>query len=189
MDVHQRLKDKTKAYHQQIERASLINQLMSDSINIANYQLLLKKFHAYIQPCEKAICASSWSSLLDAREKTSRLTNDLLDLGTSTKRKCQALPPLNSKEDILGYLYVLEGATLGGQIIAKRLHDRLGLTAQHGARYFNAYGPDTMKMWLAFCHLLNQANTLQEQHIMAAAARTYTTLIDCLNQEWTSHDH
>lgn len=188
MDVHQRLKEKTQIYHQQIEHASLINQLTNNSINKANYQILLKKFHAYILPCEKAILRSSWSSLLDNREKTSHLASDLLDFGTSNKTIYQVLPPLHTREEILGYLYVMEGATLGGQIIAQLLQDRLGLTVQNGARYFNGYGADTLKMWGDFCHVLNQVNTQQEQQVLVSASMTYTLLIDRLNEEWNSSE-
>lgn len=183
MDVHQRIKEKTQVYHQQIERSPLINQLMNASINMADYQILLKKFHAYILPCEHTILNSSWPSLLDGREKTSRLTNDLLDLRTSNKMQCKVLPPLITREDILGYLYVIEGSTLGGQMIAKVLQDRLGLTAQYGARYFNGYGPDTIKMWTEFCQILNQENPLQEQQVLVSASMTYTILIDWINQD------
>jgi heme oxygenase len=72
MDVHHRLKEKTKAYHQQIEQTLLLNQLMNGSINLAGYHELLKQFHAFILPCETIILSSSWPSLLDNREKTSR---------------------------------------------------------------------------------------------------------------------
>lgn len=188
MDVHQRLKEKTYTYHQEIERGPLINQLINDSINMADYHILLKKFHAYILPCESAILSSSWSSLLDNREKTGKLTSDLLDLEIYNNRQYQVLPPLHTREEILGYLYVFEGATLGGQIIAKVLKKRLGLTAKYGAKYFNGYGPDTIKMWLDFCNILNQANTVQEPQILASATITYTLLINYMNQDWSSSE-
>lgn len=183
MDVHQQLKEKTQVYHQQIERAYLIDQLLHASINLTGYQLLLKKFHAYIAPCENRILTSSWSSLLHGREKASRLRRDLLDFGISDNSKCQALPPLTSQEEIFGYLYVMEGSTLGGQIIVKILQNKLGLTAQYGACYFNGYGSDTLKMWTEFCHLLNQVNREQVPQILGSASRTYTTLIDWINQK------
>ncbi len=166
-----------------------MNQLINASINLADYHLLLKQFHAYILPCESSILNSSWPSLLDGREKTSRLISDLLDFGITDNKQCQVLPPLMlppliTREQIIGYLYVIEGATLGGQVIAGILQDRFGLSAQYGARYFNSYGSDTMKMWGDFCDLLNRVNALQEQQVLVSASMTYTTLIDWMNQEW-----
>lgn len=181
-DVHQRLREKTKTYHQQIERTPVLYHLINESINLDSYHLLLKQFHAYILPCEASILTSPCSSLLDGREKTSRLINDLSDLKISNKKKCLELPPLTTREQVLGYLYVMEGATLGGQVIAKILQERLGLTALCGARYFNGYGEDTMRMWVEFCHLLNQVDVLQEEQVLVSASLTYTTLIEWINR-------
>ena len=183
MDLHQRLKEKTQVYHYEIERTPLLNQLVNASIDLAVYRVLLKQFHAYIMPCEATILSSSWSSLLEGRNKTSQLNKDLIDLGTSGITKCPVLPPLITREQIIGYLYVIEGATLGGQIIAKILEDKLGLTARYGARYFNSYGPNTMTMWVEFCHLLNQVKAPHEHQVIVSASMTYAALIDWFTQE------
>lgn len=189
MDVHQRLKDKTQVFHQQIERTPLFIQLMNGSIDMAGYHHLLKQFHAYISPCEKTIKNSPWSSLLHDREKTSKLITDLSDLRISNDMQCRALPQLTSREHILGYLYVMEGATLGGQIISKVLEHQLGVNAQYGAQYFNGYGSNTTPMWAEFCQTLNQVNPLEEQQVLISASMTYTTLIDWIYQECTSNEH
>lgn len=184
MDVHNRLKKKTQTYHAQIEQTPLLNRMMNTSIDMAGYHLLLEQFHAYICPCENIIRSSPWSPLLKNREKTNLLSNDFLDLGIDINTKnCLNLPPLTIKEEILGYLYVIEGATLGGQVIAEVLKKKLGLSSKHGARYFNGYCNKSAIMWIKFCHVLNQANPIQEQQILISASRTYTTLIDWLSQE------
>lgn len=187
MNVHQRIKENTQVYHVQIERTLLLHQLMNASINMADYHLLLKKFHAYILPCEKTIRHSRWSSLLKNRDKTPLLINDLSSLGiNNSRKKCLNLPPLITQEQILGYLYVIEGATLGGQILAKKLKKQLGVTDHCGAKYFNGYGNNSSVMWTEFCDIINQANALQEQYILSSASITYTTLIDWMNQ---GHGH
>lgn len=184
MDMHQRLKQETHGYHQQIEGTILLNKLANDSIKMSEYHLLIQKFHAYIMSCEACIHHSSWAALLEGREKTSKLTADLSDLKLSTNRKpCENLPPLITKEEILGYLYVMEGATLGGQINARILENRLGLTANYGARYFNGYGDNTRDMWYKFCDLLNNQNLMQQQPILFSATMTYTTLIEWMKLE------
>ena len=182
MDLHQRLKEKTQVYHHQIERTPLLNKLVNSSIDLAGYRILLKQFHAYIIPCEATILCSPWSSLLENRNKTSQLNKDLMDIGTPENIKCPVLPPLITREQIIGYLYVIEGATLGGQIIARILQDKLGLTPQYGARYFNSYGPNTKKMWDEFCHLLNQVKASHEHQVIVSASMTYTAMIDWFNR-------
>jgi hypothetical protein len=61
------------------------------------------------------------------------------------------LGPLTNPAQLWGCLYVIEGATLGGQIIIKKLSDHLGLTTSSGASFFDGYGPHTGSRWKAFC--------------------------------------
>ena len=60
-----------------------------------------------------------------------------------------------SRSDAFGVLYVLEGATLGGQIIARRLQAALGVTASTGGRFFQSYGPDVGPNWRRFVAMLD----------------------------------
>ena len=48
------------------------------------------------------------------------------------------LPVINSLGRLVGALYVLEGSTLGGQLISRQLNQHLGLTLNTGARFFTA---------------------------------------------------
>ncbi len=50
----------------------------------------------------------------------------------------------------IGGYYVLEGSSLGGQILSRELHNRLGLSWDRGGRYFAAYQLQTMKRWKQF---------------------------------------
>jgi light-regulated signal transduction histidine kinase (bacteriophytochrome) len=50
---------------------------------------------------------------------------------------------------VLGALYVLEGQTLGGAVLARRAAG-LGLTRQAGASFLDAYGPERGAMWRGF---------------------------------------
>lgn len=54
---------------------------------------------------------------------------------------------------LIGTLYAIEGATLGGQVISRHLQTTLGLTASTGARFFNGYGDtlSTQQHWQEFC--------------------------------------
>ncbi len=48
------------------------------------------------------------------------------------------LPVINSLGRLVGALYVLDGSTLGGQLISRQLNQHLGLTLNTGARFFTA---------------------------------------------------
>ena len=45
---------------------------------------------------------------------------------------------------------MLEGATLGGQIISRHVRRTLGLTPETGARFFHGNGARTADMWRTF---------------------------------------
>jgi heme oxygenase len=47
-------------------------------------------------------------------------------------------------------LYVLEGSTLGGQILTRQIHDQLGFTPEYGCQFFSRYGPRVYEMWKTF---------------------------------------
>lgn len=61
---------------------------------------------------------------------------------------CDVLPAVTSPERALGCLYVLEGSTLGGRVVASHVSRVLGPDA--GTRWFAAYGPDVRRRWSAF---------------------------------------
>jgi heme oxygenase len=86
---------------------------------------------------------------------------------------------------MLGVLYVVEGATLDGQVILTSLRRSLGATADQHVRFFTSYGPHVSQMWTAFLRILEAAayNPLQEQLIMESACRTFTSF-----EQWLAID-
>jgi len=55
--------------------------------------------------------------------------------------------PFDEPSAALGILYVIEGSTLGGQVIAKRIREKLNLTPDLGGHYFSSYGANVMPTW------------------------------------------
>jgi heme oxygenase len=68
-----------------------------------------------------------------------------------------SVPAFDSTAAWLGSWYVIEGATLGGQILAPHFSEHFGLMPNSGVRYFSGYGPRTGSMWNAFRALLVEA--------------------------------
>jgi len=63
---------------------------------------------------------------------------------------------------VLAALYVLEGATLGGAVLARRMVC-LGVTRERGAAFLDPYGPDRGGMWRCFLHALEGAALTPEE--------------------------
>ena len=55
----------------------------------------------------------------------------------------QRIPTPNSDSLAFGCLYVMEGATLGGQVIGRHVRQTLGVTPETGGRFHAAYGDRT----------------------------------------------
>ena len=79
---------------------------------------------------------------LPGRLKCPLLREDLLILGRdpATVRWCERLPVLDTFLQGLGCLYVMEGSTLGSQIISRHLKENFQMEERSGAAFFNAYG-------------------------------------------------
>jgi heme oxygenase len=59
-------------------------------------------------------------------------------------------------------MYVLEGSTLGGQYMRKRVYESFGLTPESGCAYFASYGERVGPMWKAFAAAVDAYATSEE---------------------------
>lgn len=124
-----------------------------------DYRGLMRKFYTLYEPLEGRLERSAdWAGRgwdFAARRKTPWLREDLRALGVSDAEmaswpRATGLPKLDEFGAAVGCLYVIEGSTLGGQVIAKELLDPLGLTAERGGKFFRAYGEATGRRWREF---------------------------------------
>jgi heme oxygenase len=151
------LKLATATRHAALERQL---PLLDVHLSQATYLHYTRRLFGFYAPLETQLLALPWWPAIGLdytqRHKTPRLRHDLQALGDSEATiaalpRCAHLPPLTSPAQLWGCLYVIEGATLGGQIIIKHLHAHLGLTADSGASFFDGYGVHTGSRWKAFC--------------------------------------
>ncbi|GFM52930.1 Heme oxygenase [Pseudomonas cichorii] len=147
------------------------------------YLRLIQAYHGFYRPLESELLASGlMPDELDAPErvKTPALIQDLHALGMTDQAidelaLCRQLPLIDSPGACLGVLYVLEGATLGGQILRREIHKRLGLNEQTGAAFLNVYGSATGMRWKAFLSYLDsvQAEAATTEAAVLAAQSTF----------------
>jgi heme oxygenase (biliverdin-IX-beta and delta-forming) len=158
--ILKRLKLATSSSHTALEDQL---PLMHADLSLDAYRQFVGRFLGFYAPLETQLLASAhWPQLAfdyATRQKTPHLRQDLLALGSSAEAVaatplCAALPPLTTPEQILGCLYVIEGATLGGRIITRQLQTQLGLTPDTGGAFFDGYGAQTGAHWKAFCTML-----------------------------------
>lgn len=85
------------------------------------------------------------------------LRQDLADLGITPQQpaglEASPLPAIDSPGAALGVLYVLEGSTQGGRVIAPHLARTLGVSEHGGGRFFSLHAANN-RGWLGFLQLL-----------------------------------
>jgi heme oxygenase len=154
-------------------------------LNIARYIAVLRAFHGYYAALEPRLSALAAHAELDGfalRERTPRLARDLVALGVRAHAGDPAapvpLPELSHVEHLAGCLYVIEGAALGGQIIARALKHRLGLTPAHGCAFFSGDGAETRARWRAVLHWIEELalRGANSDQIVGSARATFDTL-------------
>ena len=159
--ILQKLKQQTRSYHEAIER----DMHIADRIqSIEEYRVLLQKFWGFYDPIETLLAAmNEWNVLhfdFEQRRKAPLLLDDLQILGGFDRRnqelpRCTGIPQINTVVQALGCMYVLEGATLGGQIITRQIHGTLGFDEKHGCSFYSSYGHNVGPMWKAFGSFLD----------------------------------
>lgn len=161
--------------------------VMDPNLSRGDYRALIEGFFGYYAPLEARLGASPvWAELafdFAARRKVPRLEKDLVALGLTAGEltrlpRCAKLPELDTLPQVLGCLYVIEGATLGGQVITRHLLATHGITPETGGAFFAGYGAETGPQWQAFGAMITAAAERLggEGEIIASANRTFETL-------------
>lgn len=175
----ERLREATGPFHVSVERALPLTRC---ELTVDAYRRILGAFLGFYGPLEAGLVRLATCSAelnLIGREKISWLRQDLCALGASESDlaaipTCPDLPRVDAVDRAFGCMYVLEGATLGGQIIARNLEQHLAMGAQSCA-FFRAYGAATGTMWRTFVAHLNRQEPPFDGAV-AAAVETFECL-------------
>lgn len=163
------LKTATQAQHRAVEA---LMPVMHPSLTSLGYARLLCRLQAIVQPLETRLVDLEVPEMFDLprRLKAPLLSRDLAWF-PAVHPVLPVTPALAGVPEALGALYVLEGATLGGQIISRHLHQTLGITPERGGAYFSGYGRSTGQMWQAFSQQMDQVVSAADQGRVVAGAR------------------
>ncbi len=182
-----KLKEATRKQHEGVE--GTVN-MMDEMSTLDRYKLLLCRFYRYYRSAESVISGIDLSETgfrFEERLKTPAIERDLEFLGVLDQAKdlpeWKLLPEMKTAANVFGVLYVLEGATLGGQVISRHLNQTLSLTPENGAAFFSGYGAQTGPMWKEFgaitADFAERAN--DDDSIIKSAIETFETINKCLS--------
>jgi len=182
LDLLARLRAETRVQHDAIEQ---VVDLTGAGLTRAGYRRRIEQFYGFYRPLEDRMLRAGHgiAPWLDFRErlKTPLLEEDLRALGDDAPgllATCRELPGLDGPAELFGCLYVLEGSTMGGQLISRHIRQTLGVTPDAGGRFFNGYGTGTGPMWQQFRAALTRYSTATDtqDRVVAAARGTFDAL-------------
>jgi heme oxygenase len=168
------LKKGTEDIHGLIERRVPV---FEEGFNLEDDARLVERFFGFWCPVEERL--STLTALqepalaLQSRFKSFLLRDDLLVLGRNPAAALlrERLPRLDTFLQGLGCLYVLEGSTLGSQIISRRLEQKLQIRERSGASFFNAYGGLVGVRGMEFKNFVSASVTSEHADDVVTAAR------------------
>jgi len=163
----------TAAAHEALERTPLMAQLVRGVASMTVYRDYLQRqlrLHVAFEPPLRNWLGAACSEL--RLGKSEWLRSDLQAVGESPDVRQVPAPVLGSQAAALGMLYVLEGSTLGLQVVRRHLppaHPAAGVAG----RFLTGYGPQTGQHWRDFVALLDELPLAQWQNAIDAACATF----------------
>ncbi len=190
-----RLKAETRAQHDRAEHHPHQQKIMSGGSADA-YRAMLGQMLIVHDALERTMdrLAASLPAAAPLTGATHRhleaLKADLAFLG-ATEHDTRPLPATGrfaswitgaAPEELLGVMYVLEGSTNGGTIIAKRLREAHGWGDERGTRFINPHGNAVRAVWAGWKTVLDGLPLSAEgqQTVVTAAAATFDHMTEVM---------
>ena len=174
--LHARLRTETAPAHEQLECTL---DLLSRPLEQDRFTALLVRFHGFHRAWEPALARCLPAELVPG-PRLPLLEQDLGTLGLGDDiigaiPSCAQAALLGEHPDTaLGSVYVLEGSTLGGRVIARHFSEAPWWPPA-GLRYFDPYGDETASRWRQTLTQLAGAGG-DADRIVAGAVRTFEIL-------------
>ncbi|MGX9886975.1 biliverdin-producing heme oxygenase [Streptomyces sp. NPDC002276] len=185
--VSRRLRNGTRSWHEALESTGFATAMLAGTLPLDRYVGQLAAYRLVLEALEAelahAVCPSVGSVWSPDLVKLPLVESDLRHfaaLGTAP-RPCTAAEEFavevrhtaaTEPTELLGFLYVLEGSTLGALFLLRYVTEAYRLTDGNGASY---YGSGDRARWAAFAERLDQAlgEPAVQDRVLAAAERAY----------------
>lgn len=186
----ERLNRETGPDHAEAEHD--VDALFAADVTLDAYRGYLVRCYGFEAPLEAALALStSLDRMLDLRRRarSGLLAHDLMRLGLRPQAVaelplCLAVPQFRGNAEALGWMYVVERATLSHALLRRHLLTRVPEVAS-ASSYLQAAGGTLGTRWGQFGEVLDEV----AQH-PAIADRIVSSAIDAFrhHRRWTQHD-
>jgi len=176
----------TDEIHQRLHEAEAFRLIGESALQVADYARLLGsilRFHSSVQQLLAGY--SETAALGGGLDRVRRLESDLAFLGVAVERP--SAPKLRlAADEALGCLYVVQGSTLGGQVIYRQL-DYL-FDGVQGRSFFLGSEEEPVK-WRKVRSLLEEQPPERREALRRGAARTFGLFEECLTLDIPQASH
>lgn len=187
--ILKKLKEATREQHDGLESAV---DVLNSEFSKEDYERVLTKFYRFYKALEPKMPEEELSANgfdQSERRKLPALEKDLKELGIYDQVESlpdwDGAPSIDTTPKAFGAAYVMEGATLGGQVIGRSLRERLGITPENGGAFFYSYGPLVGPKWKAFGEAITNfsENNSEDDQIIQSAKDTFDSFKACFTED------
>lgn len=188
----ERLDEGTRLHHAEADADREI--LFHDDAAPADYLIFLMRVYGFEAPLESALAMTpDFELVLDLRErhKASYLAQDMLAIGlrpheVAEMSQCLTIPQFASAAEALGWMFVVERATLAHGVIRRHLLTKLPREMTHASAYLQRYEGVVETRWRQFGAVLDDV-----AHHPAVADRIVVAANDAFRgqRRWVAHQH
>ena len=170
------LRDATQQQHAAIENVIRLDA----SFTLQRYIATLQAFDGFLYAWETMAAAALPDRLRPwfwNRSRGALARQDLKHLRASrgSGEFCTEHLNIAPGAEVWGGMYVIEGSSLGGQIIAKILTRKFGITVDNGGAFFGSRGAGTARLWGEFCAVMaTEVGEAQPAHAQACQGAIQT---------------
>ena len=181
MNALKHLRDKTHSAHSTMEQLAPLSRIFAPDYQSSELAQLLTAMLGIYTPLEAVLAHEDEAGYIP---RVPLIRQGLEHLGQNPVLPPPIqIPTFSNRAEKLGGLYVLEGSTLGGQVIHQKLMAHFGESIKPALSFFTPYCDAARSHWQSFCLGLERELNTEEalQSAASAALATFEMFAKGLN--------
>lgn len=180
--VSEYLKHNTADYHDAAEKLFNSEKIFNKTFTLEDYKKIIHTNYLMLLHSEDKIfnrLSDKYADKLQLaeRKKLPLIEKDLESLSLENQPASHHLE-FDNEHEALGAMYVIEGSTLGGNVIAKQLSKTEGFNTVT-FNFFGCYQENTGSMWKNFKEVLDTEVTEEKYgEVLTGAKKLYSFLLN-----------
>ncbi|WP_312076360.1 biliverdin-producing heme oxygenase [Chryseobacterium sp.] len=179
--VSEYLKQNTADLHDAAEKLFNSDKIFNRTFNFDDYKKIIRNNYLMLLNAENEIFENLSANFseklqLNERKKLPLIEKDLHNLSLENETPAQTVE-ISNQNEALGMMYVIEGSTLGGNVIAKQLSKTEGFE-NVTFNFFGCYQENTGSMWKNFKEVLDsEVKEENYDEVLSGAKKLYSLLL------------